>query len=116
MRLTHSAHQKHQDGAGSNQTDIGVVIYIITTDSMAVLTRIKTSWLPDGWHMDGNEGVWSRITFMHVPGITGVAINGTADSLASVCKTHVPLQLCLALKYIQYDASRQSLNSGDTRY
>ncbi len=25
--------------------------------SMAVLTKIRNGWLPDGWHMDDGEGV-----------------------------------------------------------
>ncbi len=61
--------------------------------SMVVLTRIRNGWLPDGWHMDDSDGVCSRITFMYVPGHAGVAINETADSLASSCQTPVPLQL-----------------------
>ncbi len=43
--------------------------------------------------MDDSYGVCSRITLMYVPGHPGVAINETADSLASICKTSVPLQL-----------------------
>ncbi len=48
-----------------------------------VLTRIRNGWLTDGWHMNDSEGVCCRITFMYDPGHAGVAINETADTLAS---------------------------------
>ncbi len=51
--------------------------------------------MPDVWHMDDSEGICSRITFMIAPGHAGVAINGTADSLAIFCKAHaIPTLLC----------------------
>ncbi len=46
--------------------------------------------------MDNSDGVLSRITSIYVQGHAVVAINETADSLASSCKTPVPLQLYYA--------------------
>ncbi len=43
--------------------------------------------------MADSEGVYSRITLMDIPGHADVAINETANSLASSYKTPVPLQL-----------------------
>ncbi len=65
-------------------------LHLTATDSMAVRSRIRNGWLPDGWHMDDSEAVCSRITFIY---ILGIAINETANLLASFCKTPVPLQL-----------------------
>ncbi len=39
---------------------------VIVTDSMSVLTRIRNGWMPNGWPMVDSEGVCSRITFMYV--------------------------------------------------
>ncbi len=60
---------------------------------VAVLTKIRNGWLPDGWHMDDSEGVCPRIIFMYVPDHAGLAINERADSLASFSKTPVSFQL-----------------------
>ena len=56
---------------------------IIATDSQALLARIKSGWLPDGWIPPSEAPVMSRIVWVYVPGHAGVAINEEADRLVA---------------------------------
>ncbi len=55
---------------------------------MAVLTGMTNNWLPDGGHKGDSEGGCSRITFIYVPDHDVVAINETADLLATPTLCH----------------------------
>ena len=66
---------------------------IIATDSEALLARIKSGWLPDGWIPPSEAPVMSRIVWVYVPGHAGVVINEEADRLAAAAKDASPLTL-----------------------
>ena len=64
---------------------------ILTTDSQALLSRIKSGWLPDGWVPPPSEAlVMSRIVWVYVPGHAGVTINEEADRLAAAATDTSP--------------------------
>ena len=66
---------------------------IIATDSMALLTRIRSGWVPADWLQPGDFPVMGRITWTYVPGHAGVAINEEADRLAAASTEPSPLTL-----------------------
>ncbi len=76
-------YQNHPDGDSA----------IIATDSMALLSRVQSGWVPDGWKPARKAPIMGKITWMYVPGHAGVVINEKADQLAAACTTPSPLSM-----------------------
>ena len=66
---------------------------IIATDSMALLSRIRSGWVPANWLQPRDFPVMGKIIWTYVPGHAGVAINEEADRLAAASTVPSPLPL-----------------------
>ena len=66
---------------------------ILATDSMTLLSRIRSGWAPANWLQPCNFPVMGRIIWSYVPGHAGVAINEEADHLAAASTEPSPLPL-----------------------
>ena len=66
---------------------------IVATDSMALLSKIQSGWMPDGWIHPSEAPVMGRITWVYVPGHSGVIVNEEADRLAATAGEYTQLNL-----------------------
>ena len=66
---------------------------IVATDSMAMLSKIQSGWMPDGWIHPSEAPVMGRITWVYVPGHSGVLVNEEADRLAATAGEYSQLNL-----------------------
>ena len=66
---------------------------IIATDSVALLSKIKSGWVPENWSEPCEVPVMGRITWIYVPGHSGVTINEEADRLAAASEVPASLPL-----------------------
>ena len=64
---------------------------IVATDSMAILCKIQSGFLPGEWFDLRDAHPTIKVICVFVPGHSGVTCNETADTLASTCFT--PLDL-----------------------
>ena len=66
---------------------------IVATDSMALLSKVQSGWMPDGWIHPSEAPVMGRITWVYVPGHSGVVVNEEADRLAATAGEYSQLSL-----------------------
>jgi len=66
---------------------------IVVTDSMAILCKIQSGYLPGEWfaHRDAHPTI--EVIWVFVPGHFGVTCNETADMFASSCSSFTQLDL-----------------------
>ena len=66
---------------------------IVATDSMALLSKIQSGWIPVGWIHPSEAPIMGKITWVYVPGHSGVLVNEEADRLAATACEYTPLGL-----------------------
>jgi len=66
---------------------------IVATDSMAILCKIQSGYLPGEWFDLRDAHPTIKVIWVFVPGHSGVTCNDTADLLASSCSNFTPLDL-----------------------
>jgi len=66
---------------------------IVTTDSMAILCKIQSGYLPGEWFDLCVAHPTTKMTWVFVSGHSGDTCNETADMLASSCSNFTPLNL-----------------------
>ncbi len=59
----------------------------------ALLSRIKSGWVPEGWVEPSDIPAMGQITWTYVPGHAGVSVNEEADCSAAASTEPVPLPL-----------------------
>jgi len=66
---------------------------IVATDSMAILCKIQSGYLPGEWFVLRDDHPTTEVIWVFVSGHSGVTCNETADMLASSCSNFTPLNL-----------------------
>jgi len=64
---------------------------IVATDSMAVLCEIQSGYLPGEWFDLRVAHPTTKVTWVFVPGHSGITCNETADMMASSCSNFTQL-------------------------
>jgi len=66
---------------------------IVATDSMAILCKIHSGYLPGEWFDLRDAHPTIKVIWVFVPRHSGVTCNETADMLTSSCSNFTPLDL-----------------------
>jgi len=66
---------------------------IVATDSMAILCKIQSGYLPGEWFDLRDAHPTTNVIWVFVPGHSGVTGNETADMLAASCSNFTPLDV-----------------------